>query len=144
MVLVRLEPTPPIRVIDQNILPCPTQILVILIDDTEELEHFLDTHPRLISTLGLDKEISENILLSAGSIILHDLIDLSLFALLHPHQALVDGVLHGEPCHERRGCLPDTKDATKGLLFHGGVPPGVEHDDAVCHGEVKSDYSIVS
>ena len=53
---------------------------------------------------------------------------------------LLDGVFAHEAKHRYRALLTDTVRAVGGLIFHGGVPPGVEVDDVVGgrEGEARS------
>ena len=61
-----------------------------------------------------------------------------LFFLLHLLDALFDGAFADEFVYEDGFILSDAVGAVGGLIFCGGVPPGVVVDDGVGVGEGES------
>jgi hypothetical protein len=59
-------------------------------------------------------------------------------ALLEFEDAVLDGVLGDEAVDEHGAVLADAVGAVGGLIFDGGVPPGVEQEDVVGGGEVEA------
>jgi hypothetical protein len=78
------------------------------------------------------------------SLCIHDLVNLLLLFLLHFDYSLVDCLSDTHPTQIRLFVLPNAKHSTEGLLFRSRIPPRVDHDYLLSHGEIQSHCVYVS
>jgi len=68
-----------------------------------------------------------------------DAVGQAALVVVQGHDTFFDRAGRDEPVHGHRTLLADAVRAAHGLVFGGGVPPGVDDQHVVCRGQVQAE-----